>query len=252
MTDRWGTYPGGKSGAGVYQVLINQIPPHDDYFELFAGGAAILRLKRPAARSLAMDADPRAVARLQALTPHLPGLTVLQGDALACLRTHPWRGDEFVYLDPPYLLETRSCQRALYACEYSTIEEHAALLAVVRQVPAHVMLSGYWSDLYAAELADWRTLSYTAVTRGGRTRQEQLWMNYPEPLELHDYRYLGSDYRERERIKRKRDRWRRRLAAMPRLERLAILAAVDDLRSGTTGDDAGSTTAFPGDEALTT
>ena len=31
---------------------------------------------------------------------------------------------------------------------------------------------------------------------------EYLWCNYPAPMALHDYRYLGKDFRERERIKR--------------------------------------------------
>ena len=49
------TYPGGKNGAGVYQQIINLMPPHDVYIEPFLGGAAILRLKRPAGRSIACD-----------------------------------------------------------------------------------------------------------------------------------------------------------------------------------------------------
>lgn len=32
------TYKGGKAGAGVYQQIINQIPPHDVYIEPFLGG----------------------------------------------------------------------------------------------------------------------------------------------------------------------------------------------------------------------
>lgn len=59
-------------------------------------------------------------------------------------------------------------------------------------------------------------------------------MNYPEPAELHDYRYLGADYREREQIKRKKLRWVRRLRAMPQLERYAVLAALQEASSSTT------------------
>lgn len=55
---------------------------------------------------------------------------------------------------------------------------------------------------------------------------EHLWMNYPEPIALHDYRYLGADYRQRERITRKIKRWQRKLANMPTLERQALLAAM--------------------------
>lgn len=56
---------------------------------------------------------------------------------------------------------------------------------------------------------------------------EWLWMNYPRPVKLHDYRYLGDDFRERERIKRKKARWIDRLARMDILERQAMLAALD-------------------------
>ena len=53
-------------------------------------------------------------------------------------------------------------------------------------------------------------------------------MNYPEPFELHDYSYLGENFRERERIKRKKDRWRLKLQSMPALERFAILSVLQD------------------------
>jgi site-specific DNA-adenine methylase len=49
------TYPGGKNGSGVYQQIINQIPPHEIYVEPFLGGGAILRMKKPAAKSICND-----------------------------------------------------------------------------------------------------------------------------------------------------------------------------------------------------
>jgi hypothetical protein len=89
-----------------------------------------------------------------------------------------------------------------------------------------VMISGYYSDLYAQTLEGWRTVQYTSQTRSGRTAIEWVWLNFPPPLELHDYRYLGRDFRERERIKRKIKRWKSRLSKMPDLERHAMLAAI--------------------------
>jgi len=53
------------------------------------------------------------------------------------------------------------------------------------------MISGYWSELYARELKNWRSISFQAMTRGGFVATEWLWMNYPEPFELHDYSFLG-------------------------------------------------------------
>jgi hypothetical protein len=55
------SYPGGKNGSGVYQTLINLMPPHDVYIEPFLGGAAIMRLKRPARLNIGIDLDSAAV-----------------------------------------------------------------------------------------------------------------------------------------------------------------------------------------------
>jgi len=65
------------------------------------------------------------------------------------------------------------------------------------------------------------------MTRGGLA-EECLWANFPDPIALHDYRYLGDGFRERERIKRKKARWVSRLEKMPLLERRALLSAIAD------------------------
>jgi hypothetical protein len=102
------------------------------------------------------------------------------------------------------------------------------LLAVLKSLPCMVMISGYWSELYAHELKDWRSISFQAMTRGGFPAMEWLWMNYPEPFKLHDYAFLGENFRERERIKRKKMRWTERLKSMPALERFAILSVIEE------------------------
>ncbi len=54
-------------------------------------------------------------------------------------------------------------------------------------------------------------------------------MNYPQPEELHDYRYLGEDFVDRQRIHRKIQRHVDKLLGLPVLERNAILAALRSL-----------------------
>jgi len=46
IKDNRSTYPGGKGGSGVYQKIINLIPPHDVYIETHLGGGSIMRLAR--------------------------------------------------------------------------------------------------------------------------------------------------------------------------------------------------------------
>ena len=84
------------------------------------------------------------------------------------------------------------------------------------------MISGYFTDLYANELSHWHTHSFQTSYRK-QMATEWIWMNYPPPLQLHDYRYLGNDYRERERLKGITQRWSTRFKSMPTLAHLSIL-----------------------------
>jgi hypothetical protein len=106
--------------------------------------------------------------------------------------------------------------------------DHRRLLRVVMALPCPVLISGYASRLYAEMLKGWRHTTFQTMTRGARPATEWLWANFPEPVELHDYRYLGSGFRERERIKRKKQRWARRIEGMPILERQALLLALSE------------------------
>jgi hypothetical protein len=248
-------YPGGKSGSGVYQTIINLMPPHEVYIEPFLGGGAVMRLKRPARLNIGVDLVasaklPRWPEGGSSLAAGGEGSSFLeappvlaraaenarsgdgssrfefrQADGIGFLRSYLFTGDELVYCDPPYLASTRSGGR-LYEHEM-TDAQHRELLAVVRRLPCAVMISGYWSGLYARALRGWNRTSFQAMTRGG-VATEWLWFNFPRPEALHDYRYLGANFRERERIKRKKARWTARLGRMPALERQALLAAIAD------------------------
>lgn len=224
------TYPGGKNGSGVYQAIINLMPPHRIYVEPFLGNGAIMRLKRPAISSIGIDSDDD-VLQERWTGDEIPGLSLFNTDALDYLATTAFSDDTLIYLDPPYLMHTRSSQRPLYRHEFGGEADHTALLATIKHLSCMVMISGYCSVLYSRELAGWRTATFSAQTRSGRMATEWVWMNFPEPLELHDYRYLGSNYRERERIKRKQARWRYRLQRMPITERYAMLSMLEELRS---------------------
>lgn len=221
------TYPGGK--GHLYQRIINQIPPHRVYIEPFVGGGAVLLNKRPGIVNIAIDSDPAVIRRLRSTIANNDGDTrwqILNTDALRWLTQYQFHGDEFVYADPPYLMSTRRQHRPIYRCELHTPKQHQKLLDILTGLPCMVMISGYFSDLYAERLAGWRSISFEAQTRGGSPATEYLWMSYPQPNELHDYNFLGDTFRERERIKRKKARWLSRLRSMPALERAAIVAAI--------------------------
>ena len=49
------SYPGGKSGAGIYQRLINLIPPHQVLIVPFAGHCGVVRNIRPAEHTIVIE-----------------------------------------------------------------------------------------------------------------------------------------------------------------------------------------------------
>lgn len=218
-------YPGSKGAAGLAERIIRQMPPHVDYIEAFAGHAAVFRKKRPAQSAMLIDACPRACEWLRTATADRPAVDVICDDVLVSLETYRWsiKPSTLIYLDPPYLRSTRT--RLIYDFEFHDVESHTKLLDLVLKLPGMVMISGYESALYKKLLKKWRVVKIPAMTRGGK-REEWLWCNFAEPTLLHDDRFAGAGYRERENIKRKKNRWAKKFAKMDRRERQAVAAAL--------------------------
>ena len=223
-------FVGSKGGAGVYQRVISWMPPHQLYCEPFAGLAAVFRQKRLAKRSILIDIDADPLDRIVDAT-RWPGVETIVGDGIEWLGRFraPADIDVQVYCDPPYLCETRRDPDRQYYAHDWTLADHERFLETVLMASASIpiLISGYWSELYADRLTGWHTDRFPAVTRGGPA-EEWLWANYPRPTRLHDYRYLGDDYRERERIRKHQRRRCRILRGMPELERRALLSAIAD------------------------
>lgn len=235
-------YPGGKAGPGVVQRLINEIPPHQNYIAAYAGHDAIARFKRPAATTILVDADPKPLAWWSEYLADLPAdpgsrYELHHADAvqfligrfgLSCLNHQPaFDADTFVYLDPPYLMSTRTSGK-IYDHEM-TVEQHVAMLDIANRLPCNVMISGYASPLYAEHLAEWRTFTYEASVRSGARRTETCWCNFAPPTQLHDSRYVGGDKRHRENVRRRINRLTANLAALSNHERQSVLDALRNL-----------------------
>jgi len=189
-------YAGGKGKC--YQHIINVLPPHRVYIEPFLGGGAVLRNKRPAASSIGIDRDPCVIARWQRDYQGLAEFVC--EDAIRFLSSYRFIGDELVYCDPPYLPNTRR-QPRVYRYDYSE-HDHRLFVEVVKSLPCKVVVSGYRSSLYDESFVQWTTRCFRAKTHRG-LREEHLWFNFDLPDELHDPRFLGAGYRERQTMRRR-------------------------------------------------
>lgn len=219
-------YQGGKGKGGVFQKLINFMPPHEVYIETHLGGGAVMRNKRAAEKNIGIEIDPKVIEMWTNANPI--GFELIHEDAVNYLSNYRYTGKELVYSDPPYLRETRKKRERLYKYEYSR-DQHIELLKLLKSLPCMVMISGYESALYNDSLNGWHTHSFQSKCHYG-VATEWLWMNYKAPVELHDYRFLGKNFRERERIKKKSERWVAKLKSMPILERQALMSAMQVIK----------------------
>lgn len=227
-------YFGGKSGAGTYQKIINHIPPHRVFLTLFAGNCGIFKYIRPAEWSIINDIDADVMEAWAATGLVLQGdIKLSNKDARTFLREdindleyYRQKQHLFIYLDPPYLVRTKRSQLEIY--KYTMTEaEHVELLTIVAARPdLKIMISHYPCDLYDTMLAGWNTFDFESKTRQGMAT-ERIYYNYELDGRLHDYSYIGQNFRVREKYKRIKTNFFLKLDRMEPLLRNALLQEYD-------------------------
>jgi DNA adenine methylase len=224
------TYYGGKGGEGVYQTIINHFPPHKRYVEGCLGAGWIMRYKAPArVENIGLDLDSRVIDFWRKARPgrayYFHEINVMEWLKFNAESVGP---ETLIYLDPPYPLSSRRQAVQTYLFEM-TDDDHVSLLKAVLQLKCRVAISTCDNALYCDLLKGWNKVHFQGWTRRGPAT-ETLYMNYDlaEIGELHDYRFLGSDYRERERIRRKLRRAVEGLRRLPIFERKAILTTINE------------------------
>ncbi len=209
-------YPGGKGKC--YQRLINLMPVHETYIETHLGGGAVMRNKLPANRNIGIDLDQQVINLWHGNNE--VSCELIQDDAVAYLSSFPYQGNELIYADPPYVQSTRKRSK-IYRHEY-TDDNHRQLLQLLVTLPCMVMVSGYENSIYNEILNSWRCERFNAKTHTG-VREECVWMNFDIPDRLHDARYMGSNYRERQTLIRRRTRLYERIERMELTERNELI-----------------------------
>lgn len=218
------TYNGSKAGNGTYQNIINFIPKCDVFIDAMVGnGGIVCNLKYPS-YTIINDIDAGVIDGFDA-DGH--GITKENLCVLDLIDKYDQRfTNAFFYFDPPYLKSTRKNQKSLYRHEWD-LEDHQKFIAKVLTVKNNCMISHYPNAWYAEAFEKWNQHLFWSTTRNGRAL-ECIYMNYEAPSILQDYRYLGKDFTDRQRIKRKIARWLKNLDAMPEVERAALLRSIID------------------------
>jgi DNA adenine methylase len=220
-------YPGSKGGNGVWQTIINYIPPHKIYWELFLGTGEIIRRKAPAEQNFGVEINSSIIKKVD--WNKYPEINILNKNAFDILEMlvklpAVEAKDYFIYLDPPYPLSSRRTGIEYYTYEL-TDKEHIRLLKLVKRLRCNVAISSYANPIYYKMLSEWNVKEISTATRKGPAT-ELIFMNYDKPKKLHDYRFLGKNFTDRQRIQRKIDRKIKQLLKLDPLESMAICEAV--------------------------
>lgn len=176
-----------------------------------------MRHKRPARVNIGLEANASVLEAWPAALGR--GIELVHTRAEEFLATYPFTGQELLYVDPPYFPSTRR-RAKVYQCDYD-IDDHKNLLQMLVSLPCMVLLSGYANALYDEILQSWNRYTFQAKTHTD-VRQETLWFNYAPPSNLHDSRYLGTNFRERQESKRRLERLKRKVDDMAPCERAAF------------------------------
>lgn len=124
----------------------------------------------------------RGLRRLLRVSERLHGVEVINANALDVLKRFD-APDTLFYLDPPYVLSSRS-PATLYGQYEMSDDDHRSLCVLIRRLEGKVVLSGYANPIYDELLGDWRTVkcdAYAYARPGGGPRVkkvEVLWKNF--------------------------------------------------------------------------
>lgn len=120
------------------------------------------------------------VDRIPPAARRLHGVSLECRPALEVIGEYGREPAALLYVDPPYLADTRDAGR--YQVEMADEASHRDLAHALHACRATVVLSGYPSDLYDQLYPDWHRTAMTAFTGQGGTRgrrTEVLWSNRP-------------------------------------------------------------------------
>jgi len=230
-------YLGSKGSSGMAQFIIGKMPRHDVYIEPFLGTGKIMKAKERAKLNIGMDLN---VSMLVQVKKELDNdFTIVRGDTLIFLDflirysidAHGYDASIVIYLDPPYPMSTRDDKYKQYEHELSDAQ-HQALLNQLLKIDqeynnVYLMVSTYNNKLYSSMMHTWHHFTTNCMTRGG-VREESLYTNFdPSQYIKHDYNFIGEDFTDRQRIKRKVKRWSNNFDKLPQDEKVLIYREIE-------------------------
>jgi DNA adenine methylase len=229
------SYYGGQNGSGHYQILINHIPKADVYVEAFLGHSGVLNniTLDPGSIVYGFDRDARVIKHWTSLPKdrfiygcsyNFVNCDYTAAKLILQLYQHK---KVFIHFDPPY----RMTSPKKYLYDIVTDADFTDFLKFVLSIAGScpVMVS-HWQDPlfdeYLCGTGGFLHIPFKTMSRRGQI-DNGIYINYhPATIDLADKSFVGSNFTDRQRIKRKVERKVKNILSMPDRERQALLESL--------------------------
>jgi DNA adenine methylase len=232
-------YPGQKNIPGLIHKIVNEIPFCTEFYELFAGSAAVsifLYVLDLNVKFYINDISSGVTDKINFicrqndlyLPDHTVNISNLNAtDIIQTFFNVPATTEKFIFMDPPYLHSTRPKNTNIYEFELSE-SDHIKLLSSIGSIQVNTMIIHPDCDLYNEYLKSWRSVQLK-IRYHNKTSIEKLYMNYEKPKKLLTTKYLGKDCWDRQRIKRKGDRLINKIKSLNDQERQFLIEKIKEI-----------------------
>jgi site-specific DNA-adenine methylase len=197
---------------------MNRLPKSKRYFSLFFGGGGLENSNYTAdAFFVCAEKNPECKKF------EIPSMAIIEfSDYKDLLEENVFIQEDFIFSDPPYMFSTRSSGKKYYKYEFTT-KNHIEFLNYMISLPCKIMITHPECDLYNEYLKGWSKEELNYMTRNGWFK-DTVWTNYnTADIELLNYDCLGTDFTDRQRIKRQRNNIVNKFKNLDNHVRLAIV-----------------------------
>ena len=122
-----------------------------------------------------IPSDATNIDHLYDVAERLKHIQFLNKDALEVIAKFQDEPNTLIYLDPPYVSETRATTTG-YTHEGDE-DLHTAVARLVHECAGYIVICGYDSVLYDELYPDWHTVRHPSRVNGGASKIETLWLS---------------------------------------------------------------------------
>ena len=217
-------YVGSKGGLIIKSFLFNYVPKVKRYFSLFYGKGSFENLQEFDNVNWICSEKNTELQLFSSMTAVIAYL-----DYKYLIEENVFTADDFLFCDPPYMFSTRLSGQKYYKHEF-TENDHILFLNLIKDIPAKILITHPKNELYTSMLPGWNCVEFSYQTRNG-TFTDAIYFNYASgDIELLTYDYLGKDFIDRQRIKRKNKNLIKKIKNLSFHERMMLYEKLNQLQ----------------------